>query len=97
MPDEPEALGLLSLMLLHDARRAARVDGAGDLVTLEEQDRALWDADAIHEACKILDAAVRLRLPGPYQPGGDRRLPRPSANRCGHRLAGDSRALHTAE
>ena len=39
MPDEPEALGLLALMLLHDARRAARVDAAGDLVTLEDQDR----------------------------------------------------------
>jgi RNA polymerase sigma-70 factor (ECF subfamily) len=42
-PDEPEALGLLALMLLHDARRAARVDGVGDLVTLEEQDRDRWD------------------------------------------------------
>ena len=67
MPDEPEALGLLSLLLLHDARRPARTDAAGDLVTLEEQDRSLWDTAAIAEACTILDAAVRRRHPGPYQ------------------------------
>jgi RNA polymerase sigma-70 factor (ECF subfamily) len=67
MPDEPEALGLLSLMVLHDARRPARVDDAGDLVTLEEQDRTLWDTAAIAEACATLDAAVRLERPGPYQ------------------------------
>jgi RNA polymerase sigma-70 factor, ECF subfamily len=67
MPDEPEALGLLSLMLLQDSRRTARVDGAGELVTLEEQDRALWDAAAIEAACRLLDRAVRLRRPGPYQ------------------------------
>jgi RNA polymerase sigma-70 factor (ECF subfamily) len=67
MPDEPEALGLLSLMLLQDSRRAARVDSAGELVTLEEQDRGLWDATAIEQACKVLDRAVRLRRPGPYQ------------------------------
>jgi len=67
MPDEPEALGLLSLMLLQDSRRAARLDSAGELVTLEEQDRDLWDAEAIEEACKVLDRAVRLRRPGPYQ------------------------------
>ena len=67
MPDEPEALGLLSLLLLHDARRPARMDPAGDLVTLEEQDRSLWDTAAIAEACTILDAAVRRRHPGPYQ------------------------------
>jgi RNA polymerase sigma-70 factor (ECF subfamily) len=67
MPDEPEALGLLSLMILHHARRAARVDRAGDLVTLEDQDRTLWDRDAIDEGCAVLDAAVRLARPGPYQ------------------------------
>ena len=64
MPDEPEAPGLLSLMVLHHARSAARVDAASDLVTLEDQDRALWDTSAIGEACAVLDAAVR---PGPYQ------------------------------
>jgi RNA polymerase sigma-70 factor, ECF subfamily len=67
MPDEPEALGLLALMLLHDARRAARVDGAGDLVTLEEQDRDRWDRDKIREGEDILDAALRLGKVGPYQ------------------------------
>jgi RNA polymerase sigma-70 factor (ECF subfamily) len=67
MPDESEALGLLSLMLLQDSRRAARIDSAGELVTLEEQDRHLWDGDAIDEACNVLDRAVRLRRPGPYQ------------------------------
>jgi RNA polymerase sigma-70 factor, ECF subfamily len=67
MPDEPEAVGLLSLMVLHDARRPARVDAAGDLVTLEDQDRTRWDSTAIGEACAVLDAAVRRRRPGPYQ------------------------------
>jgi RNA polymerase sigma-70 factor (ECF subfamily) len=67
MPDEPEALGLLSLILLHDSRRAARVDSAGELVTLEDQDRALWNAAAIAEGVTVLDRAVRLRTPGPFQ------------------------------
>jgi RNA polymerase sigma-70 factor (ECF subfamily) len=67
MPDEPEALGLLSLMVLHDARRTARVDADGELVTLEEQDRGRWDRAAIDEACTVLDRAVRLGRPGPYQ------------------------------
>jgi len=67
MPDEPEARGLLSVMLLHNARRAARLDSDGDLVTLEDQDRRLWDRTAIDEGCAVLDQAIRLRLPGPYQ------------------------------
>ena len=67
MPDEPEALGLLALMILHHARSAARIDTAGDLMTLEDQDRALWNTTAIGEACTILEAAVRLGRPGPYQ------------------------------
>jgi RNA polymerase sigma-70 factor, ECF subfamily len=67
MPDEAEALGLLALMMFHDARRAGRVDEAGDLVVLEEQDRSRWDAVAIAEASDFLDAALRLRRPGPYQ------------------------------
>ena len=67
MPDEPEALGLLSLILLHDGRRAARLDADGELVTLEEQDRGLWENATIDEACKILNGAIRLRRPGPYQ------------------------------
>jgi RNA polymerase sigma-70 factor (ECF subfamily) len=67
MPDEPEALGLLALMLLHDARREARVDGDGDLVPLEEQDRSRWDRVAIDEGVRVLDAAIRRGQPGPYQ------------------------------
>ncbi len=67
MPDEPEALGLLALMLLHDARRAGRVDGTGALVSLEDQDRTKWDQDGIDEGLALLDAALRRREPGPYQ------------------------------
>jgi RNA polymerase sigma-70 factor (ECF subfamily) len=67
MPDEPEALGLLALMLFHDARTLARVDDAGDLVLLEDQDRSLWDAAMIGEAAWVLEAALRLRRPGPFQ------------------------------
>jgi RNA polymerase sigma-70 factor, ECF subfamily len=66
MPDEPEALGLLGLMLLHDSRREARVDAAGDLVLLEEQDRARWDGEEIAEGIGALDRALRLGPPGPY-------------------------------
>jgi RNA polymerase sigma-70 factor (ECF subfamily) len=67
MPDEPEARGLLALMLLHHARRAARVDEAGGIVTLEDQDRALWDATEIDEGLGLLDAALRQDRAGPYQ------------------------------
>ncbi len=67
MPDEPEALGLLALMLFHDARSAARVDADGDLVVLSEQDRALFDASAIAEGHRRLGAALRLGRPGPFQ------------------------------
>ncbi len=65
MPDEPEALGLAALMLLHDARREARQGDA--LVLLEEQDRSLWDGARIEEGRRLLDRALRLRRPGPYQ------------------------------
>ncbi|MFF0517591.1 RNA polymerase sigma factor [Actinomadura nitritigenes] len=58
MPAEPEPRGLLALMLLHDARAAARVDATGTLVTLEHQDRARWDAAGIGEGTRILDAAL---------------------------------------
>jgi RNA polymerase sigma-70 factor, ECF subfamily len=66
MPDEPEALGLLALMLLHDARRSTRVDEAGDLVTLEDQDRGRWDRPEIEEGAAVLEAALRRGPPGPY-------------------------------
>jgi RNA polymerase sigma-70 factor (ECF subfamily) len=67
MPDEPEALGLLALMLLHDARRDARVGQMGELVLLEDQDRTRWDRGQIEEGTAILDRALRMRQPGPYQ------------------------------
>jgi RNA polymerase sigma-70 factor (ECF subfamily) len=67
MPDEPEASGLLALMLLHDARRGGRVDDAGDLVPLEEQDRSRWDAAGIEEGIALLEAALRRGEAGPYQ------------------------------
>ena len=67
MPNEPEAWGLLSLMLLHDARRAARTGTDGRYVALTEQDRALWDHDRIGEGIQALERAVRSRRPGQYQ------------------------------
>ena len=67
MPDEPEARGLLALMLLHDARRAARICDGGALVPLEAQDRSRWNSEAIDEGLAVLDAALQLRRRGPYQ------------------------------
>jgi RNA polymerase sigma-70 factor (ECF subfamily) len=67
MPDEPEALALLALMLLDTARADARVDSAGDLVPLEEQNRTRWDRATIDEGVALLDAALRRAWPGPYQ------------------------------
>jgi RNA polymerase sigma-70 factor, ECF subfamily len=67
MPDEPEALGLLALMLFQDSRRDARTSSDGDLILLEEQDRSLWDEPRIEEARRVLDRAVRLGRVGPYQ------------------------------
>src|SRR5690606_15527867 len=63
---EPEAIGLLALMLLAESRRAARVDANGELVTLEAQDRSLWDRTAIEEGVALVDRAVRTRRVGPY-------------------------------
>jgi RNA polymerase sigma-70 factor, ECF subfamily len=67
MPDDAEVWGLLALMLLHDARRAARVDASGRYVALEAQDRSLWDQGLIRAGLARLDRAVRLRRPGEYQ------------------------------
>jgi RNA polymerase sigma-70 factor (ECF subfamily) len=67
MPDEPEAAGLLALMLLHDARRETRLSADGVLVTLEDQDRTRWDNAVITEGVDLLEAALRRRSPGPYQ------------------------------
>jgi RNA polymerase sigma-70 factor (ECF subfamily) len=67
MPDEPEALGLVALMLLHDSRRATRIDSAGEIVLLPNQDRTRWDRAEIEEGLQLLDRALRHRRPGPYQ------------------------------
>jgi len=67
MPDEPEAMGLLALMLLNDARRDARVDANGELVTLDEQDRTRWDRRSITEGTRLVDRALRMRRPGLFQ------------------------------
>jgi RNA polymerase sigma-70 factor (ECF subfamily) len=67
MPEEPEALGLLALMLLQHSRRDARTDAAGDLVLLEAQDRSLWDRTAIEEGLAALDRAVAADRPGLYR------------------------------
>ena len=67
MPEEPEALGLLALMLLQHSRRAARVDPVGEMVLLQDQDRARWDHDMIDEGATALDVAMELGSPGTYQ------------------------------
>jgi RNA polymerase sigma-70 factor (ECF subfamily) len=67
MPDEPEALGLLALMLLTEARRPARTDDAGDLVLLADQDRSRWDADLVAEGHGLVRKCLRRNAPGPYQ------------------------------
>jgi RNA polymerase sigma-70 factor (ECF subfamily) len=67
MPDEPEARGLLALMLMQDSRRDARVSDGGDLVLLEDQDRSGWDHVRIAEGTAELERALLRRRPGPYQ------------------------------
>ncbi len=67
LPDDPEVLGLLALMLLHDSRRLAREDEIGDLVTLEAQDRQRWDWPEIGEGLGLLERALSFRAPGLYQ------------------------------
>jgi RNA polymerase sigma-70 factor (ECF subfamily) len=67
MPAEPEALGLVALMLLHDSRRRTRVGAAGEIVRLAEQDRAAWDQAEIEEGVRLLEHSLRRGRPGPYQ------------------------------
>jgi RNA polymerase sigma-70 factor, ECF subfamily len=67
MSGEPETIGLLALMLLQHSRRHARVDENGDLVLLEDQDRARWDQEMIDKGLALIDTAVEMRRPGPYQ------------------------------
>jgi RNA polymerase sigma-70 factor (ECF subfamily) len=67
MPNEPENLGLLALMLLHDSRRDARVNAAGELLPLEEQDRSAWHATQIEEGLQLVEKSLRMGRAGPYQ------------------------------
>jgi RNA polymerase sigma factor (sigma-70 family) len=67
MPDEPEALGLVALMLLHDSRRGTRIGTDGELVLLGDQDRSRWDSGEIEEGVRLLERAMRRGRPGPYQ------------------------------
>jgi RNA polymerase sigma-70 factor (ECF subfamily) len=67
MPESAETRGLLALMLLHDSRRETRLDEAGQLVLLGEQDRSRWDRAKIREGVEVLDEALALNDPGPYQ------------------------------
>jgi RNA polymerase sigma-70 factor, ECF subfamily len=67
MPDEPEPLGLVALMLLQDSRRAARTGPDGELVLLDDQDRNLWDRAEIDEGLALVETALRRGRPGPYQ------------------------------
>ncbi len=66
MPDQPEAHGLLGLMLLHDSRREARADSNGDLILLEDQDRSRWDQGQIEEGLAVAAGAMKNATPGPY-------------------------------
>jgi predicted RNA polymerase sigma factor len=93
LPQESENIGLLALMLLQDSRRDARVMN-GALVTLEEQDRSLWDRGAISEGMTLVEEALRLGPVGPYQfAGSDHRSARAGQRFCGNRLGADRRAL----
>ena len=67
LTESPEALGLLALMLLHDARRATRTDANGEIILLEEQDRTHWDQAKITEGVNLLEQALGMCQPGPYQ------------------------------
>jgi RNA polymerase sigma factor (sigma-70 family) len=97
LPEEREAIGLLALMRLHEARRLARFDPEGELVLLKDQDRSLWDRGAIDDALALLNSALRMGparlLPGT---GCDCRLPRKVSALGGYRLAPDRRPLRPA-
>jgi RNA polymerase sigma-70 factor (ECF subfamily) len=67
LPDEPEPMGLLALMLLHDSRREARVSDEGELVLLRDQDRAQWNRAQIEEGARLVERALRMLRPGRYQ------------------------------
>ncbi len=67
MPDEPEAIGLLALLLLQDSRRTSRIGPSGEIVLLEDQDRSTWDGVEIDEGRGLVERALRMRRPGAYQ------------------------------
>jgi len=70
LPNEPEPAGLLALMLLHDSRREARVSADGDLILLGDQERTKWNRPQVEEGVRLVEQALRLRRPGPYQVPG---------------------------
>ena len=91
---EPEIMGLTALMLLQHARTAARFDAAGEIVLLDDQDRALWDAKLIAEGLALIDKAVRHGVPGPYQIQAAIAATHARASAAGgDRLGADRRAL----
>ena len=95
LPDDGEVAGLLALMLLTDARRAARTDPEGGLIPLAEQDRTRWDSDMIEEGAQLVtDATLPLAARPVPAAGGDRLPARGGAPRDGHRLAADPRFLY---
>ena len=97
MPDEPEALGLLALMLLVHSRRAARTTRDGELVPLAEQDRRLWDRDLIEEGQALVAALPAAKPARPLpDPGRDQRRPQRRLHRSRDRLAADPRPLRPA-
>ena len=67
LPGEPEPLGLLALMILHDSRCEARTGAEGELILLEDQDRPQWNRDEIEEGLRLVEAALRMKRPGSYQ------------------------------
>ena len=94
MPDNPENMALLALMLLHDSRRDARSTKDGQLVPLEEQDRSLWHQDQIAEGIRLVERALGRRNVGPYQlQAAIAAVHAEAQNRCGNRLETDRRAL----
>ena len=93
-PSEPEVMGLAALMLLQQARAAARFDEQGALVLLEDQDRSRWNAKRIAEGLALMDKAMRHRRPGPYQVQAAIAALHARARRAaGHRLGADRPAL----
>ena len=97
MPDEPEAVGLLALMLLTDARRPARVAADGSMVRLADQDRSRWDRALIAEGHALVRACLRRNQPGPFQiQAAIAAVHADAADGGGHRLVADRRPLRPA-